>query len=116
MLNNAVVMNTTRWSGFLRSVRASRPSRSCHLTRPADWSLSTAGRKSVQAEASSHITAPLYPASAEVSALSALTTQQPAIQPKVAIARMGPNSCCASDNRENTIVEARLNVGDEHNA
>src|SRR6266446_5137611 len=116
MLNSAAVMNTTRWSGFLSSVSASRPKRSCHVTCPGDSSLSNVGKKNVQTEASTHITAPLYPASAELSAFSALTSQQPDIQPKVAMARIVPNSFCASANRENTMVDARLKVGDEHSA
>ena len=45
--------------------------------------------------ASTHITAPLYPAIEDVSAPSALTVQQPAIQPSVAIA----------------LIEARIGAG-----
>ena len=55
----AEVMNTTRWSGFFSSVRASRPSRSCHDKCAAKTGVSSSGRKNVNAAARLHITAPL---------------------------------------------------------
>ena len=71
------------------------------------------GRKNVNAATSSHTTAPLYPASDDVSAFSALTSQQPAIQPSVAIARTGPNSFLASSNRARHNRREMLHIGAE---
>ena len=62
------------------------------------------------------MTAPPYPAIVVASALKALTSQQPLIQPSVAIARMGPNSFWVSARRAKMIVEEMLNVGDEQSA
>ena len=51
-----------------------------------------------------------------MSAPRRLTVQQPAIQPNVAMARIGPNSFCAFASRAKMIVEEMLNVGDEQRA
>src|SRR5439155_7672286 len=64
----------------------------------------------------SHVTAPVYPANEDASAFSALTSQQPAIQPNVAMARIGPNSFFASANRAKMIVASMLDDGAEQMA
>ena len=60
---------------------------------------------------SNHNTDPANPASAEVSAPKALTSQHPAIQPIVPMARTGPNSFLASFSRLKTMVLAMLHEG-----
>src|SRR6185503_20538367 len=116
MQNSAVMMKTTRWSWFLRSESASRPSRWWSVRCSADLGGATLGSRNVNAATTSHVTAPVYPARADVSAFSALTSQQPATQPRVAIARIGPNSCLASVNRAKTIVDNMLEDGAEQRA
>src|SRR5438552_2430045 len=81
-----------------------------------DLGVSSVGRKKVNALTASYIIVSLYLASVEASAPRALTSQQPAIQPSVAIARIGPNSFLASASRAKTIVEEMLHVGDEQSA
>src|ERR1044071_8731805 len=109
-------MKTTRWSGFFSSESASKPRRCRSLRRAIDFGVGTAGRNSVKPARINHVTAPLYPASTEVSAFSALTNQQPDIQPNVAVARIGPNSFCESFSVAKTIVEERLHVGAKQSA
>ena len=111
MLNSATVTKTTRWSRFFNSANASRPNRSLHVRFSTDGGIFSGGRKNVNTATRSQTTAPLQPASSDASAFSALTSQQPAIQPSVPIARTGPNSFLASSTRANTIVEQMLHIG-----
>src|ERR1035438_2675468 len=113
MLNNAVVLKTTRWSGFFKSMSASRPRRSCHERCSADFGVSRTGRKNVNPATISHVTAPGYPASDDGAAFNRLTSRHPIIQPIVAMARRGPNSFLASSNRARTMVEEMLHIGAE---
>jgi hypothetical protein len=70
----------------------------------------------VNAASTSHPTELPYPAIGEASARIPLTSQHPAIQPIVAIARTGPNSRSESCSRENAMLDVMLNVGAQHSA
>src|ERR1035437_3718308 len=103
-------MNTTRWSGFLKRPRASQPSNSRSVRRPAD--AGGFGNTHVNAARPIQTTAVTQPALVELSAPRALTTQQPTIHPTVATARIGPNWRWEFCRREKTIVLAMLPVGE----
>ena len=76
-----------------------------------DFGGGTLGSRKVNAASTSHVAALVNPASVEVSAFSALTSQQPAIQPTVAPARTGPYSRWEFRRREKTMAVMMLPVG-----
>ena len=69
----------------------SQPNRCNREVCPADSGGGTLGNRKVKAASTSHVPAQMYCDITEPSAFSALTSQQPAIHPTVAPARIGPN-------------------------
>jgi hypothetical protein len=116
MLIRVVVRNMTRWPGFLSSVSASSPRRSRQERCSFDSGGSTSGSRKVKSPNPSQSAALLKPERVEASAFNAPTSQQPAIQPMVPMARIGPNSRLGLCMAAMTMAVEMLMIGEAHRA